>query len=383
MTKIQKKMAFEIVSYAKENSAFYKRHFQQLSFPDFEDLPFTNGDLLSKHGEEMLCTSLGEISRIRTFSTSGSSGTPKRFFFGTEDQERTIRFFAQGMASIAPKDHPVLILMSDDKPGSIGSLLKEGLRRINRKGIIYGRPKDLTTILKEIKDVGCIVGMPSDVYYLCKKAPQNNIPSVLLSADYVSPAIIQAIESLWGSQVFTHYGLTETCYGLAVQCSKGKDLHLRNNDFYTEIIDPDTEEVLLPGQKGEIVLTSLHPSPLPLIRYRTGDIGSLSATPCLCGDHALKLHRVYGRLQNLKTPINIHFLDDTIYALKEVYAYEATLTRSELHLIIDGKIPSISELSKCIGIPLNITYQSLLPWTNSGKRRLTLAHESESFEPQY
>jgi phenylacetate-coenzyme A ligase PaaK-like adenylate-forming protein len=90
--------------------------------------------------------------------------------------------------------------------------------------------------------------------------------------------------------------MTETGFGLAVDCRCRDGMHLRDDEFYVEIIDPKTLQPLPDGEMGEIVLTSLKERAMPLIRYRTGDIGTLLTTPCTCGGALPRLGRVEGRL---------------------------------------------------------------------------------------
>lgn len=120
----------ETLRFARENSPFYRRHIGGADIKAEDPLaalPFTDGGILARYGEQMLCASLGEIARIRTFPTSGSTGAAKRMFFTEEELSRTADFFAEGMRTIAPKDRPTCILMSDEKPGSIAKLLQDGL----------------------------------------------------------------------------------------------------------------------------------------------------------------------------------------------------------------------------------------------------------------
>ncbi|MCP1109643.1 DVU_1553 family AMP-dependent CoA ligase [Ohessyouella blattaphilus] len=365
----QIKAALEVARYAHNHSPFYREHLAGKNLEDFETLPFLTGALLREQGERLLATSLGEVARIRTFSTSGSTGSPKRIFHGNDDLERTIAFFGEGMKRITPEGSTVFILMSDAKPGSIASLLKEGLSRYHRQGFIHGRPQQLEETIAALTAADCLVGMPADVYYLCKKAPELKIPYVLLSADYVASGIIRTLEELWQAKVYTHYGLTETCYGLAVQCPKRRGMHLRSDDFYLEIINPVTERLLPFGEVGEIVLTSLQKSVMPLIRYRTGDLGKLSDTPCPCGYIGPSLEGVYGRAENRKSPINIHRLDDLILAEKEVFAYEATLAENKLLLTIEGEI-DLDRLASRLPLPVEVRHTVCPPWESSGKRSL-------------
>ena len=92
------------------------------------------------------------------------------------------------------------------------------------------------------------------------------------------------------------YGLTEIIGpGVASECSEKNGLHINEDYFYPEIIDPDTGEVLPEGEKGELVFTTLTRTGTPIIRYRTRDITYLFRDRCSCGRTTVKMHRLYGR----------------------------------------------------------------------------------------
>lgn len=361
----------DILPYAIEKSRFYRRLLSSCSKEeDFFSLPFTDAKDLSLHHGEMLCGSLGEIARIRSFYTSGSSAPPKRVFFDAQDMERTIRFFSSGMESIAPPRRLVPILFSDQKPGSIASLLKEALERIGREALIIGRPSSSESLEKILSKAGCIVAMPADAYYLCRKFPRLRPDSVLLSADYLPLSIRRGIERIWNTKVFEHYGLSESCYGLAVQCAHRRNMHIRNRDFYLELIDPKTLLPLPPGRQGEIVISSLQKSALPFIRYRTGDLGELHLEHCACGCFLPSLKRVYGRIENLSQPLNIHYLDEILFSEPGLFSYRAELSEEKLFLYIEGERIAENTLRERIGFPLQIVYEECPPWKEAGKRKL-------------
>lgn len=360
----------EIAEYAYENSSFYHSHLGTAIGSGHNALPFTDSSLLAAHGSGMLCQSLDDVARIRSFSTSGSTGLPKRIYFGEQDLADTVDFFANGMECIADHRRPTLILMSDSKPNSIADLLKQGLALKGMDAVIHGRPHNLSSLIRAVRESGTLVALPADIFYLCKKAPQLRPASVLLSADYISPSLVKSIETIWHCPVYAHYGLTETCYGLAVDTPARDGMHLRHDRFYLEIIDPDSGQVLPPGAVGEIVLTTLQPNPMPLIRYRTGDIGQLTADSGL-----FRLARVYGRRKHLSAPVNIHRLDDLLYARSEVDAYEARLYPDHLELLINGTAIDDMELTHTLNRPVTVRYTENAPWDTTGKRSLSLAGE--------
>ncbi len=122
--------------------------------------------------------------------------------------------------------------------------------------------------------------------------------SVLLSGDYVSQPLRDALEQTWGCAVFEHYGSTETGLGGAVQCRAFAGRHVREADLLLEVIDPGSGRLLTDGEYGEIVLTTLTRRGMPLIRYRTGDEGRILPEACVCGSLLRSLGKVRGRLED-------------------------------------------------------------------------------------
>jgi phenylacetate-coenzyme A ligase PaaK-like adenylate-forming protein len=191
----------------------------------------------------------------------------------------------------------------------IATLLSEGLERIGAKPYIYGGISDLKTPqqMQEIKP-HTIVGLPSQLRRLALEAPDIKPDNVLLSADYVALSVIETLNRIWSTKVFTHYGLTESGLGFAVQCQKLEGQHIRHDELFVEIINPETGEPLPMGQWGEIVFTTLRREAMPLHRYRTGDISRLIGGICSCGHDKPRLDRVLGRISELKKPIPIYVL---------------------------------------------------------------------------
>ncbi|MBO7761482.1 MAG: phenylacetate--CoA ligase, partial [Clostridia bacterium] len=108
------------------------------------------------------------------------------------------------------------------------------------------------------------------------------------------------IESLLGLKAYDIYGLTETSGpGVSFECSERAGLHINEDHFYPEIIDPKTGEVLPDGEKGELVFTSLDKEAFPLLRYRTRDICVLSRKKCSCGRTLIKMAKPMGRTDDM------------------------------------------------------------------------------------
>ena len=108
------------------------------------------------------------------------------------------------------------------------------------------------------------------------------------------------IEKSLGIKAYDIYGLTETSGpGVAFECEAQKGMHINEDHFYAEIIDPETGEVLPEGSKGELVFTSLDKEGFPLLRYRTRDICVLSRAECSCGRTLIKMSKPMGRSDDM------------------------------------------------------------------------------------
>ena len=108
------------------------------------------------------------------------------------------------------------------------------------------------------------------------------------------------IEDKLGIKAYDIYGLTETSGpGVAYECSEQTGMHINEDHFIAEIIDPDTGEVLPEGSKGELVFTAITKEAFPLLRYRTKDICVLTRKPCSCGRTHVKMSKPMGRSDDM------------------------------------------------------------------------------------
>ncbi len=185
-------------------------------------------------------------------------------------------------------------------------------------------------------NIDCLVGIPTQVLALARheagaSIPHGQIKSILLSSDYVSPAIAQELERVWGCRVFNHYGSTEMGLGGGVECQALQGYHLREADLYFEIVDPTSGEPQPAGRWGEIVFTTLTRKGMPLIRYRTGDLSRFLSDACPCGTALRRLDRVRGRLKDFIPVGESHWLgivdlDDVLFTVPGLLDYQAILT---------------------------------------------------------
>ena len=131
------------------------------------------------------------------------------------------------------------------------------------------------------------------------------------------------IEKSLGIKAYDSYGLTETsCPGVSFECEEQTGMHINEDHFLAEIIDPETGEVLPEGSKGELVFTSLDKEAFPLLRYRTRDICVLSRKKCSCGRTLIKMSKPMGRSDDMMIIRGVNVFPSQIETvlLKEGYS---------------------------------------------------------------
>ena len=123
----------------------------------------------------------------------------------------------------------------------------------------------------------------------------------LLGAEPWTEGLRRQIEALWGIHAVDFYGLSEIIGpGVATECAEGRDgLHVNEDHFLPEVVDPGTGEPLPVGTEGELVLTCLTKRALPILRYRTGDVTRLDFEPCRCGRTTVRMARIKGRTDDM------------------------------------------------------------------------------------
>jgi len=281
------------LAHAVEKSSFFRSLYGGAklgSLSELTELPFTTPEDLREDPYRMVCVHPNEISRIVTLKTSGSTGESKRVFFTEADLELCTDYFRHGMRNLVDEADIVGILFPYKTPASVGDQLIRGLMRLGAESVpLFGLSDGEISSLIRFKKITSLVGMPKQIAALARSYPEHrSIRTVLLSADFVSDEVRNAIKTAWGSEVFEHYGMTEMGLGCAVSCEHQRGYHVREADLYLEIIDPETGSPVPGGEWGEIVFTTLTRVGMPFIRYRTGDVSRWKTGRCNCGT-SLKL----------------------------------------------------------------------------------------------
>ena len=161
----------------------------------------------------------------------------------------------------------------------------------------------------------------------------------IFGAEAWSEEMRQDIQNTMGIKAYDIYGLTELSGpGVSFECSAQSGMHINEDHFYAEIIDPDTEEVLPLGSEGELVFTSLDKEAFPLLRYRTRDICCLSREKCSCGRTLVKMMKPKGRSDDMLIIRGVNVFPSQIEAVLLNQGYAAN------YQIIVGRVNNTDTL---------------------------------------
>jgi phenylacetate-CoA ligase len=322
---------------ARSKSRFYQQRLkdapeQLTSLSDLAGLPFTTAEELRTQGLQMVCVSQGDIQRVVTLDTSGTTGQPKRLYFTQADQNLTVDFFHIGMSTFTAPGDRVMILLPCERTGGVGDLLASALQRLGAHPIKHGMVRDVaqTLAVMRAEKVDILVGVPVQALWLALGSHGLRLKSALLTSDHVPDAIRRTVERAWGCAVYNHYGMTEMGLGGGVECQARRGYHLREADLYFEIVDPATGRRVPDGETGEVVFTTLTRQGMPLIRYRTGDISRFVPGACPCGTPLKTLERI--RLRSggqvsigCEGCLSIADLDEALFSVQGVCDFDAYL----------------------------------------------------------
>ncbi|HWB96417.1 MAG TPA: phenylacetate--CoA ligase [Bryobacteraceae bacterium] len=347
-----------------------------LSLSDLDLLPFTTKlDLRDTYPFGLFACSMREV--VRLHASSGTTGKPIVVAYTQEDLNVWTSVIVRAFATCG-------LHQGDIVQNSYGyGLFTGGL------GVHYGAESLGATVVpvsggntdrqvRVMQDFGvtAICSTPSYFLHLIDRAAEMGIDLRELplrvgvfGAEPWTDSMRQRIENLSGIQAFDIYGLSEIIGpGVAVECPCQDGLHIFEDHFYPEIIDPDTGQVLPEGQEGELVLTTLSKQAMPMIRFRTRDLTALIPGPCPCGRSLRRMRRIGRRSDDMLIVRGINIFPSQVEAaLLEVEGtlphYQIVLTRShgldQMEVLVEvtpetfsDKIGALEQLSGQLGCVL-------------------------------
>ena len=275
----------------KEREGFYRDLPERLeSLIDLRSLPFTTETDLARDGGRMLLCSQGEVQKVISEQTSGTTGAGKRVFYTEGDCEHTIELFMAGLGEFIYPGSITMVAMPFSGPFGLGELIAEAIRRLGAKPLSTGTGRtygELNRILEE-EQPDTYVGMPTALLSMLRMCGKGSIKRALVSGDACPKTVMKAIEEILQTRLWPHYGSREMGLGGAICCTAHEGMHMRENHCITEIID-ENGNVLPDGKWGELVITTIGMEAQPLIRYRTGDWSRIIPGRCLCGSEIKRL----------------------------------------------------------------------------------------------
>ncbi len=278
------------------------------SLDDIKLIPFTTKqDLRDNYPFKLFTASPKEI--VEYHATSGTTGKPIAVGYTREDLEVWSEAMARTCtgAGITSDDVVQNIFGYGLFTGGLGAhygALKVGAGVIP----ISGGNSQKQIMLMEDFGTTALTSTPSFLIHLHEVGEQMGVDfkklglkKAICGAEPWSEAMRQSIQEKFGITVCDIYGLSEiTGPGVSFECVEEQNgLHINEDFFYPEIINPETGEVLPAGEEGELVFTTINKHGQPLLRYRTRDISRLSYEPCSCGGTLVKMARVTGRSDDM------------------------------------------------------------------------------------
>lgn len=274
---------------------------------DLHKLPFlSKADLREAYPYGLLAKPLKECVRIH--STSGTTGKRVVAFYTQHDIDLWEDCCARAIVAAGGTNEDVCQVAYGYGLFTGGAGLDGGSHKVGCLTVPASSGNTERQIMF-IQDLGATIlcCTPSYAAYLAESMKEmgmtpDQIPlkAGIFGAEAWSEEMRRDVEKTLGIKAFDIYGLTELSGpGVSFECSAQAGMHINEDHFIAEIIDPDTGEVLPAGSKGELVFTSITKEAFPMIRYRTRDICVLNYEPCSCGRTHVRMHKPMGRSDDM------------------------------------------------------------------------------------
>ena len=337
MKKLQSEKLVKQVKHVYENVPYYRNLMDEKGvkpedikgIEDLHKLPFlTKADLRDAYPYGLLATPLEDCVRIH--STSGTTGRRVVAFYTQNDIDLWDDCCARAIVAVGGSKKDVCQVAYGYGLFTGGFGLNGGAHKVGclTLPMSSGNTERQIQFMTDLQAT-ILCCTPSYAAYIGESLKEQgykpeDIPlkAGIFGAEPWTEEMRKGIEEALGIKAYDIYGLTEsTGPGVAFECSEQAGMHINEDHFLAEIIDPDTGEVLPEGSKGELVFTSLDKEAFPLLRYRTRDICVLSREKCSCGRTLVKMAKPMGRTDDMLIIRGVNVFPSQIEAvlLKEGY----------------------------------------------------------------
>ncbi|MDI9487659.1 MAG: phenylacetate--CoA ligase [Bacillota bacterium] len=350
MQKLQLKRLKKIVKYAYDTIPFYKKKYNEAGFnpesikslDDIRRIPFVvKDDLRDAYPYGLLAVHTDNLIRIH--ASSGTSGKPTVVAYTKKDLDMwsdcCARIIVAGGGS--SKDIVQISFGYGLFTGALG--MHQGYEKLGATVIpaSSGNTQRQIMLLKDLKATA-LVSTPSYALYIGEmieklgyKKEDFNLKLGFFGSEASSVEMHKEIQKKLGVFPTDNYGLSEIIGpGVSGECMEKDGMHVNEDHFYPEVLNPDTLEPVKEGEYGELVLTTLTKEGMPIIRYRTKDITSLNYQPCKCGRTTVRMARLRGRTDDMLIVKGVNVfpsqIESVLMDMPEIGGqYEIVVTRDE------------------------------------------------------
>lgn len=302
------------VHYAYENVPMYRRRFDEIglrpehirTLKDIELIPYTTkDDLRENYPFGMFAVPMKKI--VRLHASSGTTGKPVVGGYTRRDLDNWSTCIARILTMAGATDEDIFHVAFGYGLFTGGFGLHYGVEKLGAT-VVPVSSGNTERQLMLMKDFGAtaLIATPSYAMYLAETAKKQGILSdlkirlVCMGAEASTAEMHEALQKLFGALPTENYGLTEVGGpGVSGECREKAGMHINEDMFYSEIIDMDHNRVQGEGELGEMVITTLTKEGMPVLRYRTKDITSITYEPCRCGRTLARMSRVIGRTDDM------------------------------------------------------------------------------------
>ncbi len=312
---LQSDRLVKLVRYVYDRCPVYRKKFEEAgvspsdirSIDDIAKLPFTTKlDMRDNYPYGLFSAPREEVVEIHV--SSGTTGNPTLVGYTREDIKLWSEVMARALCCAGAKPDDIIQIAYGYGlfTGGLGfhyGALEMGLTIIPTSS---GQTKRQLKIMQDFQP-RILACTPSYCLYMAEEAKEMGLDPRkgswrigIFGAEPWSEAIRKEIEETWNMTATDIYGLSEIIGpGVSQECTYKEGLHLFSDVFYPEIIDPETGKHVPEGQDGELVITTLTKQAIPLIRYRTRDIVSMTTAPCRCGRTSPRTSKIKGRTDDM------------------------------------------------------------------------------------
>jgi len=312
---VQSRRLRDTVARVYQNVEFYRKKMQELgvepgdikTIDDIVKLPFTTKKDLRNNYPFGLCAA-PESQFVRLHASSGTTGKPTAVPYTRKDLDNFSECVARSICCAGGTNKDVIQIAYGYGLFTGGLGLHDGATKLGA-GVIPisgGNTRNQLTLMKDFKST-ILACTPSYAMFLAESLEEAGIKPEELSlrigifgAEPWSNEMRKKIEEGLGLTAYDIYGLSEIMGpGVAMSCDEQNGLHVAEDHFYPEILNPDTLETVADGTVGELVFTHLTKEAMPLLRYRTRDLSSITHEVCACGRTNARMGKILGRSDDM------------------------------------------------------------------------------------